>query len=209
LIKVVLVDSQPVLRLGLRTLISRARDLTVAGECGDWRRAHAIVKTRRPDVLVSGVGLPDRDGIAAIPEMLRLAPELRILIFASRDTDAAPLRALSLGAAGYALKSQPLREVLAAIRAIAKGKKVLPPARAGAEPASEAPSPLQALSPREREVFDFILRGSSSVAIAKALSLSLKTVETHRAHINQKLGTRSTAELLRVGAREGLLGPRE
>jgi two-component system response regulator NreC len=205
-VEVVCVDSHPVLRLGLRALVSRARDLKVVGECGDWRRAHALVKARRPSILVSGIGLPDRDGIAAIPEMLRVAPELRILIFTSRPTDGGLTRALSLGAAGYALKSQSAREVLAAIRTVAAGKNYLPPTRAES-PAAVVHSPLRALSPREREVFDFIMRGASSVAIARALSLSLKTVETHRAHIHQKLGTRSTVDLLRLGALEGLLGP--
>jgi two-component system response regulator NreC len=206
-VEVVFVDSHPVLRLGLRTLVSRARELKVVGECGDWRRAHALVKARRPSILVSGIGLPDRDGIAAIPQMLRVAPELRILIFTSRPTDGGLTRALSLGAAGYALKSQSTREVLAAIRTVAAGKKYFPPMRDPSTAEAGAPSLLQALSPREREVFDFIMRGASSVAIARALSLSLKTVETHRAHINQKLGTRSTVDLLRLGAREGLLGP--
>jgi len=206
-VEVVFVDSHPVVRLGLRALVSRARDLKVVGECGDWRGAHAIVKARRPSILVSGIGLPDRDGIAAIPEMLRLAPELRILIFTGRPTDSGVTRALSLGAAGYALKSQSAREVLAAIRAVAAGKKYLPPTHAASPAPAEVRSPLHALSPREREVFDFIMRGHNSAAIARSLSLSLKTVETHRSHINQKLGTRSTVELLRLGALEGSLGP--
>jgi two-component system response regulator NreC len=116
-------------------------------------------------------------------------------------------RALSAGATGCALKTQPTSEIVAAVRSVAHGERYVPPMEPvpdGASPADGAAPRLDGLSRREREIFELVIRGYSNERVASALSISIKTVETHRSHINHKLGVHSTGDLMRLAAREGL-----
>jgi two-component system response regulator NreC len=204
---VALVDEHPIFRLGLRVLLTKDPEFEVVGESGNVRDARALAGTLLPAVLVSAVTLPDGDGIAAVPDLRSLSPKTAILILTTQRPAAAVARALSAGATGCALKTQPTSEIVAAVRSVAHGERYVPPMEPvpdGASPADGAAPRLDGLSRREREIFELVIRGYSNERVASALSISIKTVETHRSHINHKLGVHSTGDLMRLAAREGL-----
>src|SRR5262249_4792008 len=151
---------------------------------------------------------PGVDGVTAAREILRRVPTTKVLIL-SAYTHADRLReALAAGISGWAGKDQSSDELVTALKRVAAGETYVAPRLEGlAHPNQDggSPEPLSLLSPREREIFELIVRGFSNEGIAKELSISAKTVETHRAHINKKLEVHSTADLVRFAARRGLL----
>jgi DNA-binding NarL/FixJ family response regulator len=209
-IHVLLVEDHDLLRQGLASIITRDPTFKVVGEAGTARRAAALVESLRPHIAIVDISLPDGDGIAATTEIIRRQPGTRVLILTMHVHQFFARKAFDAGASGYALKSQPPDEILEALRAVARGEAYTSSgvAPAGATMAGAVPGPIAAieeLSPREREVFDLAVRGHSNLTIGKALCISVKTVETHRAHINNKLGVHSTGELIRLAANEGLV----
>jgi DNA-binding NarL/FixJ family response regulator len=210
----VLVDDHPLFREGLAALLSRETDLAVVGEAADARGAYEMVEAIRPDVVLVDVGLPGVNGIAVVRELVRRDRQCKALVLTMHGEEEFVAQALSAGAAGYALKHQPFREVCDAIREVAGDKMYLSPrisrivvddylrmqrgnrAQAG---------PLALLSPREREVFDMLVRGYTNDGVGRHLSISVKTVETHRAHILKKLRLHSIAELIRFAVRHNLV----
>ena len=207
---VVIIDDHPLFRDGLRAVLHNDPEITVIGDAADARTGCAAAAGLQPGVIIVDVGLPGQSGIAAIKELRRLAPDAKILMLTMHSTHEFVLQAFAAGAHGYVLKDQPPTEVIAAIKAVAAGERYLAPRlpqellamRAGALKGSV----LDTLSPREREIFDLVAHGFSSQGIAGQLFISVKTVETHRAHINRKLGFHSTVDLIRFAARHQLLG---
>lgn len=209
---VALVDDHPVFREGLRTLLAGEPGLEVVGEAADARGACAIANTAKPAVIVIDVALPDGDGIAATQEILRNSPRTRVLALTMHTGEFFVSRAFSAGVSGYAIKTQAPEEIVSAICAVARGETYVParfshlvsrhsePRRAG-----NPSTPFDDLSKREREIFDLILRGFTNDGMARTLFISVKTVETHRSHINRKLRVHSTGELIRLAALHGLL----
>jgi DNA-binding NarL/FixJ family response regulator len=212
-VRVALVDDHPVFREGLRALAQLEPDLDVVGEANDAREAYRMAEEHRPDVMTIDVGLPGADGIAATRELVRRLPELRVLVLSMHAGEDWVAAALSAGATGYALKTQPPEEVFGAIRDVARGRRYLAPTisaeRVDDQLArhAEGRDPLAPLSRREREIFDLLVRGFSSQEVADELCISVKTVETHRVHIHRKLGVHSVAELIHYAAVRGLLRP--
>jgi DNA-binding NarL/FixJ family response regulator len=213
-LKVALVDDHQLFREGLRAVLANQPDLTVVGEASDAREAYTVVDTTQPDVVVLDVALPGVNGIAAARELTRREPRRKILVLSMHVGEDYVARALSAGATGYALKEQSAGELVEAIRAVARGQAYLSPRisrfvvedylrlRRGE---GGTAGPLGALSAREKEVFDLLVRGFSNDGIAGQLCISVKTVETHRAHILRKLRVHSIAELIRFAARHGLV----
>jgi two-component system response regulator NreC len=209
-----LVDDHQLFRQGLRTILAKEGDLTVVGEASDAREAYQLVVDAHPDVVVLDVSLPGVNGIAATRELVRREPHAHVLMLSMHSSEDYVAQALAAGATGYALKDQSAGEVVDAIRAVARGQAYLSPkisrfvvedylrlrrgdtARTG---------PLAALSVREQEIFDLLVRGFSNDGIAGQLCISVKTVETHRAHILHKLHLHSIAELVRFAARHNLV----
>ena len=209
---VALVDDHPVFREGLRTLLSGEPGLEVVGEAADARGACAIANSAKPSVIVTDVALPDGDGIAATHEILRQSPRTRVLALTMHTGEFFVSRAFSAGVSGYAIKTQAPEEIVSAVCAVARGETYVPArfshlvARHNEPRRSVNPAtPFDDLSKREREIFDLILRGFTNEGMAKALFISVKTVETHRSHINRKLRVHSTGELIRLAALHGLL----
>ena len=208
-IRTVIIDDHEILRDGIRALLDGRGDVEIVGEAGDARNGIRVVAETQADVVLLDVGLPVSNGIAVAPEILKAAPHTRILILTMHAIHEYVLQAFAAGAHGYALKDQPADEVLEAIRTVAGGDSYLAPSlpralletRRGSAPTGA----LEALSPREREIFDLAVRGFSNQGIATNLCISVKTVETHRAHINRKLGVHSATELIRYAARHGLV----
>ena len=213
-LSVVLIDDHRLFRDGLRTLIEQQGDLKVVGEAEDARNAYPIIESTHPDVVLMDVALTSTSGIATTRELLRRMQDVRVLMLSMYGEADFVSQALSAGANGYALKTQSSGEILDAIRAVARGEMYLSPliSRTVVEDGLKLKrgengqaGPCHELSPREREVFDLLVRGFSNDSIAQSLCISVKTVETHRARILKKLKLHSLVELVRFAARHDLI----
>ena len=211
--QVVLIDDQQSFRESLQIALWHEAKISVLAHGDTARQLYPIIEEKKPDVVILDVILKDTDGISAVRELHRRGLAPRSLILTSQANTLFVRDAFRAGADGYALKTQPLSEVVTAITATANGERYLSPqlpAVADAVSAERdidmaAPLGIEKLSPREREVFCRIIQGDSTRAIARALCISLKTVETHRLHINRKLGVHSPGELIRFAALSGLM----
>lgn len=209
---VAIVDDHPVFRSGLTAAVGRSGDLKVVAQAGDVESVRELAAQHRPSLVVLDMLLPDGDGLTAVPDILRVSPESRILALTMRSDEPSVVRAFSAGVSGYATKSQSPDEILFALRTVAKGKAYAPPGSSkaviaisqGHAPPSEGPFGL--LSRRERDVFALVVRGLQNGEIAAALGITVKTVETHRMHINRALRVHSTGEVVRLAALHGLIG---
>jgi DNA-binding NarL/FixJ family response regulator len=214
-VKVVLIDDHQLFREGLALLLGTFPQVELVGSGSSAREGCALVERVAPDVVILDVTLPDGDGIATTREVLRRRPKTQVLMLTMHATEFFVRKALEAGARGYALKSQSPTELHRALDTVMAGNVYLAPEitmssdrpapRAGEPSSSGGSNPLDELSPREREVFDLVMRGLSNHEIARNLCISIKTVETHRTHINRKLGVHSTGQLIRLAALQGLV----
>jgi DNA-binding NarL/FixJ family response regulator len=207
--KIVLIAAEPVFRLGFRTAIASSSDLSLIAEAADARAGFLTVDRERPEVVVMAVVLPGMNGIAASRELRRRAPGTRVLLIADWARERDVIDGLAAGASGFALTTDPVETFLGAIRSVAAGRRSLPPHLRGLPDGSRAAplpdDPLGTLSPREREVLDLVLGGWRNRDIARELCVSIKTVDTHRTHINRKLTCSNGSDLVRFAAENGLL----
>jgi two-component system response regulator NreC len=206
---IAIIDDHPIVRAGLRSMLSSQEDLRVVGEAGDARAGYAVVESSRPDLVLLDLILPGADGLTAARELARRSPLLRILMISTRGAEHDVADALNAGAHGFVCKVQPIEDILTAIRVVGQGQKYLPPQ---ISPESLAfrlrrggDGPVSVLSTREREVFDLLVRGFTNEEVAKDLVISRRTVETHRSRILKKLDVHSAVELIRLAARHNLL----
>jgi len=193
----------------LRQILQSESDLQVVGEATTSAEALELTRTLRPDVIVMDLSLPDEDGARATADILRVSPETRVLVLTMHEDVAYVRAALDAGALGYVLKRAADVELVLAIRTIAAGANYIHPGLAAALLKAELPaSPLSAalgqLTKREREVLQHLALGLTNQEIASLLHLSVRTVETYRANIQQKLGLRTRAELARFARDVGL-----
>jgi two-component system response regulator NreC len=205
-VTVVIADDHGVVRGGLRLLLHNEEGISVIGEAEDVPGALRLVERRLPRVLVLDLNMPGPSSIDAIPEIKEQWPGTQVVVLTMQADPAYARAALQAGADAYVLKEAAERELVDAVRAVAAGETYLNPAlgariaRAPAEP--EAPDDL---SDRELEVLRMIALGHTNAEIGEQLFLSVRTVETHRSHIQQKLGRSSRAELVRYALDRGLL----
>jgi two-component system response regulator NreC len=204
-ITVVLTDDHAVVRGALRALLDAQGELEVVGEAGDLATARAVTVAERPRVLVLDVNLPDGLAVDAVPELREAAPETAIVLLTMERDLSLARRALEAGASGYLFKDSAHLELIEAVRAAARGDRHL--ARAVESGLKNAPAKdaRPALSPRESEVLKLMALGHTNREIAEQLGLSVRTVETHRAHIQQKLGLSSRPDLTRYALANGLI----
>ena len=210
LVRVALCDDHAVVRSGLRRILDAEADLEVVGEAGSVREAVAVAETCRPDVFVMDLGLPDGSGIAATNEVVRVSPATRVLVLSVHDDVAYLRRAFEAGAVGYLVKEAADVELVQAVRQVAGGKRYVHPSLGAALLAPDAAparlgGPGGELSDRELEVLRMMALGLTNAEIGQRLSVSVRTVETHRSHIHQKLNVRNRAELVRRAKQAGLL----
>ncbi len=204
-IRVVIADDHAVVRRGLRQVIDSEADLEVVAEASNLMDARRYVRGHHPDVLVLDLNLPDGLSLDSIPEIRTEFPETQIVVLTMQSEPAYARRALSAGALGYVLKEAAESELVEALRRAAAGDTYLNP-RLGARVAAEPPpGPPDGLSEREVEVLRMIALGHTNAEIAEQLYLSVRTVETHRAHIQQKLSLGSRSELVRYALDHGLV----
>jgi two-component system, NarL family, response regulator NreC len=186
-------------------LLEAEDDLDVVAEASDARGAVFEVRSHKPDVVLLDVVMPGRSGIDVIPDLLKEAPETKILVLSMQDDPAYVREAFGAGASGYVLKEAADTEVVAAVREVANLHPVLGARLVSAEAVERARAEDDPLSEREREVLRLLALGHTNQEIAKELYLSVRTVETHRAHIMQKLRITTRAELVRYALEQGLL----
>jgi two-component system, NarL family, response regulator NreC len=208
-IRIVLCDDHKIMRDGLRELIAAERDLELVGEATDGYEALRMAQELAPDVIVMDVAMATLNGIAATRRIRSEVPAVRVLALSMHSDKRFVMGMLEAGAFGYLLKDCAFAELANAIRAIKRGETYVSPKVAGAiadgkgggGPARPAETPLTV---KEREVLQLISEGKSTKDVAALLDISVKTVETHRQHIMDKLNIRSVAELTKYAVREGL-----
>jgi len=206
-IRIVIADDHPIFRAGLLGLLSGQEDFQVVGEAANGREAVAVVRHAAPRVLLVDLQMPELDGVNAIRQIRELAPETRILVLTTYDSDGDILRAVEAGATGYLLKDTPREELFRAIRATARGDSVLSPAVASKLVGrARGGGPLErALSTRELEVLTLVARGISNKIIGKDLRISEATVKTHLIHIFAKLGVDDRTAAVTAAIERGIL----
>jgi len=208
-IRVLIVDDHAVVRAGLRLLVDAEDDLETVGEAGDAREAVFEARSTEPDVILLDIVMPDQSGLEALPTLLHEHPAARVLILSMQDDPRYVREAFAAGASGYVLKEAADAEVVAAVREVARGGRYVNPELGARLVTAEAEAGRRAeddpLSEREREVLRLLALGHTNQEIAKQLYISVRTAETHRAHIMQKLRLTSRAELVRYALAQGLL----
>jgi len=208
---VALVDDHLVFREAFRALLAATSEFTVVGEATEGKEVCPLFEATHPDVVVMDVTLPGTDGLSAARELTTTHPGAKIMMLSAHAVHDYVTRAFAAGASGYALKSQPAAAVIAGLKSVSRGDRYLAPElppsllNNGRTRRKGAPGQLDGLSHREREIFDLVVRGYSNAAISEELSISVKTVETHRANINRKLAVHSSTQLLRFAALRGLV----
>ena len=208
-IRVLVVDDHAVVRAGLRRVIDAEEDIETVGEAADADRAVFEAIEAKPDVVLMDVVMPGKSGIEGMPALLQAVPEAKVLVLSMQDDPRYVREAFAAGASGYVLKEAADTELVAAIRAVAGGGSYVHPTLGARMVAADADERRKVtsdpLSEREREVLRLLALGHTNQEIAKMLFISVRTAETHRAHIMQKLSLKSRAELVRYALAEGLL----
>jgi len=213
--RLLLVDDHTLVREGLRAVLDSGGEMKVAGEAGNGLEAIEKFRELRPDVTLLDIGMPGMDGFAACRRIRAEHPDARILILTVHAEEQFFFEALRAGAHGYVLKRSTGDDLRRAIRAVAQGRTWLPPELAGSlvedfvnrVRGGEDDHALDALSVREREVLKLVAEGHTNAEIAKLLSISPKTVQTHRAHAMEKLDLHERTGLVRYAIRTGLIEP--
>jgi DNA-binding NarL/FixJ family response regulator len=209
MIRVVVVDDHAVVRSGLRLLLDAQSDIEVVGEAANGREAVFAAIEHKPDVVLMDVVMPEKGGIEALPSVLEAAKDAKVLVLSMQDDPSYVREAFAAGASGYVLKEAADTELVDAVRSVAAGGRYVHPALGArlvaAEAEEQARRDADPLSEREREVLRLLALGHTNQEIAKTLYISVRTAETHRAHIMQKLRLSTRAELVRYALAEGLL----
>ncbi len=214
MVRLLIVDDHAVVRSGLSSLLNGKQHIEVIGEAADGDEAIGKALELKPDVILMDLSMPlGKDGLTATAELKKLMPETAVLILTMHDDEEYLFRAIHVGAAGYMLKSAPHEELLTAITLVASGNAYLNPTatkRLMGEyldriKNGENADSYEMLSDREKEVLSWVAKGYSNKEIADQLVLSVKTVETHKSNLMEKLGFKTRPELVKYAMKKGLL----
>ena len=216
-LRIMIADDHAILRAGLRSLLDAQPDMEVVAEAVDGEDTVRLVGETQPDVLLLDISMPKACGISAIAKVRERAKATRILVLTMHDDHAYLRSVLAAGGSGYLVKRAADTELLAAIRAVSEGKPYVDVSLGSGmlqrvlteETVADTAPPVSVLSERERQVLELVAMGHTHKEIAKNLCVSVKTVETYRLRLTEKLGLRSRAELVRYALSLGLLGPSE
>jgi RNA polymerase sigma factor (sigma-70 family) len=212
-IRVIIADDHTLVRSGLRALLARTPDICVVAEAPDGREAMSLAGVHQPDVVLMDVAMLGLNGLEAASHMAKQFPQVRVIMLSMHKTEEYVLRALQVGAAGYLLKDAAASELEAAIRAVMAGEQYLSPIvaqqlaeyeeRFGARRPQD--NAFDRLTKREREVLQLIAEGNTMQQIANTLGISVKTVETHRYRLMDKLNIHHVTGLVRYAVRAGIV----
>jgi DNA-binding NarL/FixJ family response regulator len=209
-IRVLLADDHQIVREGLHALLGAEEDLQIVGEAREGRSAVQLVAQLKPDVVIMDIGMPGLNGMEATRQILEAAPGVKIVALSMHSDRRFIEGMFKAGAAGYLLKDAAFEELARAVRTVVSGRPYLSPSIAAAvidgyvNPAADAGSAVDVLTPREREVLQLLAEGNSTKQIALSLGVSVKTIETYRSRLMEKLDLHSVAELTKYAVREGL-----
>lgn len=210
-IRVLLAEDHGLVRAGIRALLERIEGIEVVGEAGDGREALRLAQALHPDVVIMDLTMPELNGFEATARIAAASPRSRVLVLSMHGDEEYVAQALRFGAAGYLLKDASNAELGVAVRAVARGQRYLSPGVSQPvieeylSQAADAPSPVERLSPRQREILQLIAEGHATKEIARKLEISVKTVETHRGQLMKRLGVRDVPTLVRFAIRAGLV----
>lgn len=212
-IRIVLCDDHQIIREGLRSLLEKQPDMTVVGEALNGLGAIKMVADKKPDIVVMDIAMPEMNGIGAARRICADNPKVKILALSMHSDHHFVTEMLEAGASGYMLKDSAFGELTTAIRTIMSGGLFISPHIAGnvleefarrANPGNGTKRHNAHLSQREREILQLIAEGHSTKEIATKINVSVKTVETHRQHVMQKIGAHNVAALTKYAVREGI-----
>jgi DNA-binding NarL/FixJ family response regulator len=206
-IRVLVVDDHTVLRTGLAALVEREDDMTIVGEASTADEAITRARALQPDVILLDLVMPRKSGIDALPELQQVAPDARVIMLSMQTSPSAVRQALVSGAAGYIAKHASDADVVDAIRRVRRGVRYVDPELGGELVVSDAAALTQEISERERDVLFLLALGHTNQEISKQLYISVRTVDTHRAHIMQKLRLETRSQLVLYALANGLIGP--
>ena len=211
-LRLLIADDHTLVRQGLRRILESQPGWEVVAETGDGREAVRLASELRPDVVLLDIAMPHLNGVEAMQQIERRVPGVRVLVLSMYSDEAYVTRAIRAGASGYLLKDSADTDLIKGITAVAQGKSFFSPAAARvivdnyARPtATGVADRFDSLSEREREVFQLVAEGYSNKEVAEMLHISPATVETHRAHVMEKLDLHSTAELVLCAVRRGIV----
>lgn len=211
MIKVLISDDHAIVRTGLRALIHSEPNMELVGEATGGYETIELVEKTLPDVLVLDLSMPDLDGIAVTRRIKPRFPDLKILILTLHEDEALLKAALKAGASGYILKRAAEAELISAIHAILRGDLYVDPSMVRrllteeSLPPARMPQSSETLTPREIDVLKLIVQGYTNRQIGEELSISVRTAESHRANLSEKLGLHSRVELVRYAREHGLI----
>ena len=212
-IRVLVADDHAIIREGLRVMLGNQPDMKVIGTASNGYETIQFVDQNEPDVVVIDISMPELNGIEAIARMLPQHPHLKVIVLSIHETKPYVYRTLKAGAKGYLIKETAGLEVVDAVRAVQRGERYLSPRIANLltdksfrqlETSMEA-SPLDALSPREREILQLVAEGRTSQEIGERLSLSSKTVDTYRSRLMHKIAVEDVAGLVKFAIQHGVI----
>ncbi len=201
MIRLMLVDDHPLVRDGLKAMLAGVPDVTVVGEAGDANEALAALAACAPTLVLMDIGMKTVNGIELTSMLLRRAPQLAVLMLSMYDSVEYAQRSMQVGARGYVLKDAPSSEILGAMRTVAAGGTYL--SSTIAQRMFRTPTSRNQLSTREQDILACLARGQSSKQIAKALQLSVRTIESHRQNIRRKLDLETQADLIKYAVEHG------
>ena len=212
-IRILLADDHAILRDGIRALLSDEADLQVVGEAENGRQALEQARALRPDIVIMDIGMPLLSGLEATKHIRRDVPESRVLILTMHQNDEYLAQVLAAGASGYVLKDTAGRELVLAIRQVARGEPFFSPLMTrtltslylSSLEAERTHDPYDDLTIREREVLQLVAEGFTNHQIAEMLKLSIKTIKTHRLHLMQKLDLHDRTELVKYAFQKGII----
>jgi len=216
MIRALLADDHAVMRRGIRDILESDTEINVIGEAGDGREAIRLAEKLRPDVLVIDLGMPELNGLDAIRHMRREQPDIELLVFSMHDSEELIREVFAAGARGYVLKSDAVLYLIEAVKSLYRHKPYFTPriseailnSFASANGGHSSSDTVGPLSGREREILQLLAENKTNKEIAVRLGISVRTVETHRRSIMQKLNANSIVELVHYAIRNGIVQPR-
>jgi DNA-binding NarL/FixJ family response regulator len=211
-LRVILADDHTLVRAGLRSLVEQLKDVSVVAEANDGHEVLAAAAIHHPDVVLMDITMPGMNGFEAALRLKKEHPQVKIIILSMHASEEYVLQALRAGASGYLVKDSAPLELALALQSVARGETYLSPpisrqvVESYMQRVGQADEPLALLTGRQREILQLIAEGSSTKEIARKLNLSVKTVETHRAQLMERLDIHDVAGLVRFAVRHGLVG---
>ena len=214
MIRILLADDHALMRRGIRDLLMSDPEIEIVGEAGDGREAVRLAEKFKPDVMIMDLAMPELNGLDAIRQIRKEAPEIELLVFSMHDSEELIREVFAAGARGYVLKSDVALYLIDAVKSLARHKPFFTPRISEAilnslvstgTPGQVEPARPGPLSAREREILQLLAENKSNKDIAKALGISVRTVETHRRSVMQKLDANSIVELVHYAIRNGIV----